>query len=122
MDTATKTMLRIDGAKAASKRLVQKTAEATGDLTGNKITDRLISVGTSKNKQKEKKDETNEVEEICITPEKRQQIIEGIVLKWNTKRLQIYEATHLIKYLDLLLKNGYKFMINLEGYTMVTSK
>ena len=122
MDTATKTMLRIDGAKAASKRLVQKTAEATGDLTGNKITDRLISVGTSKNKQKEKKDETNEVEEIYITPEKRQQIIEGIVLKWNTKRLQIYEATHLIKYLDLLLKNGYKFMINLEGYTMVTSK
>ena len=122
MDTATKTMLRIDGAKAASKRLVQKTAEATGDLTGNKITDRLISVGTSKNKQKEKKDETNEVEEIYILPEKRQQIIEGIVLKWNTKRLQIYEATHLIKYLDLLLKNGYKFMINLEGYTMVTSK
>ena len=122
MDTETKTMLRIDGAKAASKRLVQKTAEATGDLTGNKITDRLISVGTSKNKQKEKKDETNEVEEIYILPEKRQQIIEGIVLKWNTKRLQIYEATHLIKYLDLLLKNGYKFMINLEGYTMVTSK
>ena len=122
MDTATKTMLRIDGTKAASKRLVQKTAEATGDLTGNKITDRLISVGTSKNKQKEKKDETNEVEEIYIPPEKRQQIIEGIVLKWNTKRLQIYEATHLIKYLDLLLKNGYKFMINLEGYTMVTSK
>ena len=30
MDTATKT--RIDSAKTASKRVVQKTAEATGDL------------------------------------------------------------------------------------------
>ena len=36
IDTATKT--GIDGAKTASKRLVQKTAEATGDLIGNKIT------------------------------------------------------------------------------------
>ena len=34
IDTATKT--GIDGAKTASKRLVQKTAEATGDLIGNK--------------------------------------------------------------------------------------
>ena len=35
MDTATKTGL--DAAKIASKRVVQKTAEATGDLVGNKI-------------------------------------------------------------------------------------
>ena len=35
MDTATKP--RIDTAKTASKRVVQKTAEATGDLIGNKI-------------------------------------------------------------------------------------
>ena len=34
MDTATKT--GIDAAKTASKRLVQKTTEATGDLTGNR--------------------------------------------------------------------------------------
>ena len=33
MDTATKT--RIDTAKTASKREVQKPAEATGDLIGN---------------------------------------------------------------------------------------
>ena len=32
MDTATKT--GIDAAKTASKRVVQKTAEATGDLIG----------------------------------------------------------------------------------------
>ena len=34
MDTATKTGM--DAAKTASKRAVQKTAEATGDLIGNK--------------------------------------------------------------------------------------
>ena len=33
MDTATKT---IDAVKTASKRVVKKTAEATGDLIGNK--------------------------------------------------------------------------------------
>ena len=33
MDTATKT--GIDAAKTTSKRVVQKTAEATGDLIGN---------------------------------------------------------------------------------------
>ena len=36
-DTATKT--GIDAAKTASKRVVQKTAEATGGLIGNKIAD-----------------------------------------------------------------------------------
>ena len=36
MDTATKT--GIDAAKTASKRVVQNTAEATGDLISNKIT------------------------------------------------------------------------------------
>ena len=39
MDAATKT--RIDVEKAASKRAVQKTAEATGDLTGNRIVDKI---------------------------------------------------------------------------------
>ena len=37
MDNATKTVM--DAAKIASKRVVQKTAEATGDLIGNKIAD-----------------------------------------------------------------------------------
>ena len=42
MDTATKT--GIDAAKTASKRVVQKTAGATGDLIGNKIVDRINSI------------------------------------------------------------------------------
>ena len=32
----------IDAAKTASKRFVQKTAEATGCLIGNKIADKII--------------------------------------------------------------------------------
>ena len=51
MDTATKT--GINAAKIASKRVVQKTAEATGDLIGNKIADKITLIGQSKNKQKE---------------------------------------------------------------------
>ena len=45
-DTATKT--EIDAAKTASKRVVQITAEATGDLTGNKIADQITSIGKPK--------------------------------------------------------------------------
>ena len=77
MDTAKKTGLH--AAKTASKRVVQKTAEATGVLIGNKIADKITSLGKSKNE--EKKDETNEVEEIYIPPERRQQIIEVNMVK-----------------------------------------
>ena len=78
MNNATK--IGIDAAKTASKRAVQKTAEATRHLIGNKMADKNTSVGKSKNKQKEKKDKTNEVEEIYIPPEKRQQIINDLRL------------------------------------------
>ena len=57
MDTATKTGM--DSAKTASKRVVQKTAEATGDLNGNKIADKTTSIGKPKEKGK-----TKEIEEI----------------------------------------------------------
>ena len=48
MDTATKT--GIDAAKTTSKRIVQKTAGATGDLNGNKIADKITSIGKPKEK------------------------------------------------------------------------
>ena len=76
MDTATKT--ETDAVKTASKRVVQKTAEATGYLIGNKIADKITSVG--KTKSKEKEDETNKKQEIYIPPEKRQQIIDDLRL------------------------------------------
>ena len=68
MNTGTKT--GIDAAKTASTRVVQKTAEATGDLIRNKIADKITSLGKTKSKEKEK-----EEQEIYIPPEKRQQII-----------------------------------------------
>ena len=64
MDTATKTGM--DAAKTASKRVVQKTAEATGDLIGNKIADKITLIGKPKEKGK-----TKEIEEVYIPPEKR---------------------------------------------------
>ena len=75
MDTTAKT--GIDATKATSKRVVQKTAEDTGDLIGNKIAGKITSLGGSKNKQreKEKKDETNEVDEIYIPPEKDNKLL-----------------------------------------------
>ena len=73
MDTATET--GIDAAKTASKRIVQKTAEATGDLMGNKVVDKITLVGKSK-----EKGETKKVGEIYIPPEKRQQIIDDLKL------------------------------------------
>ena len=71
MDTATKA--GIDAAKTASKRVVQKNAEATGHLIWNKIADKITSIRKSKEKEKPK-----ETEEIYISPEKRQQIIDNL--------------------------------------------
>ena len=64
INTATKTGMV--AAKIASKRVVQKT---TVDLIGNKIADKITSIGKPK-----------EIEEIYIPPEKRQQIIDDLRL------------------------------------------
>ena len=73
MDAATKTGM--DATKNASKRVVQKTAEATRDLIGSKIASKITLVGKPKEK-------TNKAEESYISPEKRQQIIDDIRLFW----------------------------------------
>ena len=78
MDTTTKT--GIDAAKTASKRVVRKIAEASGDFIWNKIADKITSIGKSKIDDKTKK-----AEEIYIPPENRQQIIDD--LKLNVKPL-----------------------------------
>ena len=66
-DTATKA--GIDAAKTASKRAVQKTAEATRDVIGNRTADKISSVGETKSKEKE---------ENYIQPKQRQQIIDDL--------------------------------------------
>ena len=71
MNTATKT--EMDTAKTASKRVVQKTEEATRDLIGNKIADRITSMGKPKEK-------ANKTEEIYIPLGKVKQNIEELRL------------------------------------------
>ena len=71
-DTAIKTGK--DFAMIAGKKIVHKSAEATGDLIGNKIADKITSMGRSKElgsavgpavkpRSKKEKDETNIMEE-----------------------------------------------------------
>ena len=70
----------MDGATKTGKGF-SKTAEATGDLAGNKIADKITSMG--KPRSKKEKDETNimeETQEIYIPPEKRKQIIKDLKL------------------------------------------
>ena len=55
--------------------MVQRSAEATGDLIRNKIADQITSIGKPKEKEK-----TKEIEEIYILPEKRQQFIDDLRL------------------------------------------
>ena len=56
MDAATKT--GIHAAKTAPKRVVQNAAEATGDLTGNKVADKITLTGkTNKNAKERQQDE-----------------------------------------------------------------
>ena len=65
-----------DAIKAASKRAIQKTAEATGDLIGNKIADKITSV--SKKPSNNNNNNNNDDVELTthkkryISPEERQ--------------------------------------------------
>ena len=49
LDSAKKST--IDVIKTASKRAMQKTSEATGDLVGNKIKDKITSVSKKSSKE-----------------------------------------------------------------------
>ena len=69
------------------KKIVHKSVEATEDLIGIKIADKITSMGRSKEELKprsrKEKDETNimeETQEIYIPPEKRKQIIKDLKL------------------------------------------
>ena len=76
-----------DAIKTASKRAIQKTAEATGDLIGNRIADKTTSVSKRKfTKELHNNDETEEDLEIgtpnkrYISPEEGKQITEELRL------------------------------------------
>ena len=69
-----------DAIKTASKRAIQKTAEATGDLISNKIADKITSVSKKSSTElhsnelqnNEANNETEAPKNKCISPEKRE--------------------------------------------------
>ena len=70
-----------DAINTTSKRAIQKTAEATGDLVGNKTADKITSIS----KKKSDNNNNNNVElttpqKRYISPEERQQIIDELRL------------------------------------------
>ena len=68
-----------DATKTPVKRAIQKTAEATGDLFGNKIAHKVTNI--SKKFSKELQNNDIEVpKETYISSEKRQQIINQLRL------------------------------------------
>ena len=81
VDTAKKSAT--DAIKTASKRAIQKTAEATGDLVGNKIADKTTSVSKKSTKELPTIDEDAELttpKKRYISPEERQQVIDELRL------------------------------------------
>ena len=72
-----------DAIKTASKRAIQKTAEATVDLIGNKIADKITSISKNSVKELPINDEDMEItthKKRYISPEERQQIIDELRL------------------------------------------
>ena len=76
-----------DAIKTDSKRAIQKTAEATGDLVGNKIADKITSISKKKSDDNNNNDNNNNdkvelttPQKRCISPEERQQITDELRL------------------------------------------
>ena len=83
IDTAKKSTT--DAIKTASKRAIQKTAEATGDLICNKIADKITRISKKSNKELPNNDKKEDVEITAhkkryISPEGRQWIIDELRL------------------------------------------
>ena len=84
LDSANK--FTTDAIKTASKIAIQKTAEATGDLIGNKIADEITRIWKNLAKELHDNNKTEEYVEITtdktryVSPGERQQIINE--LRW----------------------------------------
>ena len=84
LDSAKKSIT--NAIKFASKRVIQKTAEATGDLIGKTIADKITNVSKKESTKVLPNNETEEDVEITtpkkryISPEERKQIIEELRL------------------------------------------
>ena len=90
VDTAKKSST--DAIKTASKRAIQKTAKATGDLVGKKITDKITSVSKKSTKKLPNIDEDEEL----TTPQKRYILPK----EWQqiTDELRLVPGNYSVKY------------------------
>ena len=106
-----------DALKTTSKRAIQKTAEATGDLTGNTIADKIIIVSKTSPKNNSETNEEKILREKYISAELRQKIIDDLRLKeenlwWlKIKRRKLKEENQY----NIIMK--YKKIINLLDNT-----
>ena len=101
METATKTIKNFgtEAAESPFKRVVQKIAESTGDLIGNKIADKITYTGKPKEFQQiNQLNDMNEKKsiEICIPPEKIQKIIGGLRLASACIKMDYQEIINLL--------------------------
>ena len=79
LDSAKKS--KTDAIKTASKRIIQKTAEVTGDLIRNKIADKITNVSNNNNSNNNNEDaELTTHKKRYISPEERKQIINELRL------------------------------------------
>ena len=72
-----------DAIKTASKRAIQKTPEATGDLIGNKIADKITSASKKSSNNNNNDDDDAELithKKRYVSPEERQHIINELRL------------------------------------------
>ena len=78
-----------DAIKTASKRAIQKTPEATGDLIGSKVADKITSVSKKKSTKELHNNNDDKIEEDveiithkkrCISLEERQRTIDELRL------------------------------------------
>ena len=68
-----------DFAKIAGKKVLTKSAEAIGDMIGNKIADRITK--NTRNKEEKEDDRImGETQELIIRPGKREQVIRDLKL------------------------------------------
>ena len=81
----------LDALKTASKKVVHETAATTGEFIANKIADTVAKLND--NKIVKTDENSRNVEEIIILPEKREEMLNKlrqVLYKWNTIKYLSY--------------------------------
>ena len=101
-----------DPLKTAWKRVIQKIAEATGDLIGNKVADRTTKVSKTSPKNTSETNKEEILSKIYVSPALRHKIIDDLRLKevnyWQYNNI-IMEYQKIINWLDDTTNQSSKF-------------